>query len=198
MTTNGETCHGVFECLESGSRHWTLSLLLKPWQKVHSYVVWHIENLGWSRGLRDLCRGGHCRKNAVARPSAKATTATAQETLGLRAGEWVEVKPIAEILATLDGNRRHRGLRWMTGMRKFCGQRFRVLKPVERIMLETNGELRKMKNTVLLEGSVCDGVEFGSCDRSCFHFWREAWLRRIPSEEPNLTASAAEPRRQDA
>lgn len=47
-------------------------------------------------------------------------------------------------------------------------------------MLETNGELRKMKNTVLLEGAMCDGKAFSGCDRSCFHFWREVWLRRVP------------------
>jgi len=37
----------------------------------------------------------------------------------------VEVKPIERILATLDAHRRHRGLRWMTGMRRYCGGRYR-------------------------------------------------------------------------
>jgi hypothetical protein len=48
-------------------------------------------------------------------------------------------------------------------------------------MLEGSGELRKLQNTVLLEGVMCDGI-FG-CDRSCFQFWREAWLRRVPDEQ---------------
>lgn len=77
----------------------------------------------------------------------------------------------------------------MTGMRKYCGRRLRVYKPVDRIMLETDGQLRKMKNTVLLEGAMCDGVEFGGCDRSCFHFWREVWLRRVG--EGDVTDGAA-------
>ncbi len=185
MQIKDEPCHGVLECLQVGSEHWAMSAMVKPWQKLHSYIVWHIENLGWVIGLRDLCHGGHCRKDSGARLSERRDALANQEVLGLRTGEWVEVRPIADILATLDGNRRHRGLRWMTGMRKFCGQRFRVYKPVDRIMLETNGELRRMKNTVLLEGAMCDGAEFGHCDRSCFHFWREVWLRRVPAESAN-------------
>jgi hypothetical protein len=104
-----------------------------------------------------------------------------QETLALQPGELVEVRPIEEILATLDRHRRHKGLLWMTGMRKHCGRQYRVYRRVQRITLESNGELRNMKNTVLLEGVMCDGREFGGCDRSCFHFWREAWLRRVIS-----------------
>jgi hypothetical protein len=105
------------------------------------------------------------------------------EVLGLRPGELVEVKSIDEILATLDPNRKYKGLLWMTGMRKFCGKRYRVLKRIENILLETNGDSRKMKNTVILDGVMCDGSDFGSCDRSCFHFWREAWLKRVEEED---------------
>jgi hypothetical protein len=71
---------------------------------------------------------------------------------------------------------------WMTGMRKFCGKRYRVFKRIENILLETNGDSRKMTNTVILEGVMCDGAKFGGCDRSCFHFWREAWLKRIEED----------------
>jgi hypothetical protein len=191
---NSEPCHGVFECLHAGSRHWVGNVIVRPWQKVRSYLVWHIENLGWSRGLRDLCLCVHHRPSTVAQKSDRRIVSAAPESLGLQPGEWVEVKPIEEILATLDGNRRHRGLRWMTGMRKYCGKRFRVYRRVERIMLETNGELRKMKNTVLLENVMCDGVEFGACDRACFHFWREAWLRRVPEEQaPGRNPSRTSP-----
>jgi hypothetical protein len=185
MQMNSELCHGAFACLRAGSKHRVGNAILKRWQKVRSYVVWHIENLGWSRGLRDLCLCVHHRKNAAFRESGRRRISVVEESLRLQPGEWAEVKSIEEILATLDGNRRHQGLRWMTGMRRYCGRRFRVYKRVEKIMLETNGELREMKNTVLLEGVTCDGIEFGACDRSCFHFWREAWLRRVPKEPAN-------------
>jgi hypothetical protein len=103
------------------------------------------------------------------------------ESLNLQPGEWVEVRPLEEISATLDENGRHKGLFFMHGMDKFCGQRFRVFKRVERIMLETTGETRKIvAPTVFLEGALCDGTAYGGCDRSCFCYWREVWLKRVP------------------
>jgi hypothetical protein len=92
----------------------------------------------------------------------------------LRPGELVEVKSEAEIVATLDKDGKLNGLSFLPGMRSLCGTRQHVLKRVERICLEWSGEPRRVKNTVLLEGVICDG-----CDRTCFYFWREAWLRRV-------------------
>ena len=71
----------------------------------------------------------------------------------------------------------------MGEMREFCGKRYKVYKRVERILLESNQELRKVKNTVLLEGVMCDGHVWCGCDRSCFFYWREAWLRRVKKED---------------
>jgi hypothetical protein len=105
------------------------------------------------------------------------------EVLNLQPGDWIEVKNEEEILATLDEKGAYKGLYWMCNMRKFCGKRYRVYKRLERILLESDGKYRKLNNTVLLEGVTCDGKDFYGCDRSCFHYWREVWLRRI--EEPN-------------
>jgi hypothetical protein len=108
------------------------------------------------------------------------------EALHLSPGELVEVKTEKEILETLNQDRVHKGLKWMVGMSKFCGKRFRVLKKVQTIRLESNREMRRAKNTVLLEGVMCDGSAFYGCDRMCFYFWHEAWLRRAKAEtEPN-------------
>jgi hypothetical protein len=169
-------CHGTYPCLEGGSGPWVWSRLFKPIQKVHSYAVWYLENMGWRGWVAAMSRRG------PARPQTQPAASAAAAPLLLQPGELVEVQPIEAILSTLDSRRRCKGLRWMTGMRKHCGQRYRVYKRVDRIMLETNGELRRMKDTVLLEGVVCDGKEFGDCDRSCFHFWREAWLKRVSEE----------------
>lgn len=102
--------------------------------------------------------------------------------LHLQPGELVEVLSEDEIHYTLDDKGRLRGLEFIPEMRKFCGKQFRVYKRLEDIILETTGEIRKIKNTVLLEGAICDGSEHFGCDRSCFCFWREAWLKRVPSE----------------
>jgi hypothetical protein len=184
MASERESCHGMFECLERGSDRWIMSPLLKIHQKYRSYLVWWVENLGWRAAIKHV-------STRIFRPYSyvKSKPLVLKENIkqedgnrviALQPGELVEVRPIEEIMATLDNDRRNKGLRWMTGMRKHCGKQYRVLKRLERIMLEDTGELRNMKNTVLLEGCTCDGKDFGNCDRSCFHFWREAWLKRIP------------------
>ena len=101
------------------------------------------------------------------------------EVLNLKAGEWVEVKSKEEILKTLDEGGGNRGLRFVPEMFEYCGQHCRVLKRVEKICIENTPDIRRIRNTVLLEGGICKGGGMG-CDRSCFHFWREVWLSRVP------------------
>ena len=115
--------------------------------------------------------------------TSKKAVKAVDEVLNLQPGELVEVKSLEEIYDTLDQRRagygRNKGLLFMLPMSKFCGKKYRVYKRLNRIMLGATGELKKVKNTVLLEGVICDGKDFYDCDRSCFHFWREVWLRRV-------------------
>jgi hypothetical protein len=190
MTMNQKSCHGTFDCLLTGSNQCNMSPLLKTRQKYRSYIIWWVENLGWTAAMKHiyirLFKPNSYNKNQPLCNAEKSNQESCNEVLGLQAGEFVEVRSVEEIMATLDNNRRNKGLRWMTGMRKYCGGQYRVLRRVERIILESNGELRKMKNTVLLENVTCDGKVFNGCDRSCFHFWREAWLRRIPQARQTI------------
>jgi hypothetical protein len=104
------------------------------------------------------------------------------ENLDLQVGERVQVRSLDEISATLDERGRFKGLAFMPVMKKFCGQEFTVFKRVEKILLESTGELRKLRSpTVFLEGVHCDGQMYEGCDRSCYLYWREAWLKRVPS-----------------
>jgi len=101
------------------------------------------------------------------------------QTLNLQPGEWVEVRSVKEIFATLDKRGKLKGLRFTPEMVKFCGRRFKVYRRLGKIILEATGELRRIRTpTVLLEGVLCDGEAHGGCERSCFCFWREAWLKR--------------------
>lgn len=113
------------------------------------------------------------------------------EVLRLQPGELVEVKSEAEIQSTLDLYGRLRGLAFLQGMIPCCGRRFRVYKRLKLLFWEESGRQRRMENTVLLAGSICDGAGIG-CDRSCLYFWREAWLRRVP-EEPAQEAGSLSP-----
>jgi hypothetical protein len=92
------------------------------------------------------------------------------------------VKSLEEIRKTLDSAGRYFGLLFLPEMQQFCGKRFHVRRRLERMYLEHSGEIRTMKNTVLLSGVHCDGVGSG-CDRCCFLYWREAWLRRVSERE---------------
>lgn len=103
-------------------------------------------------------------------------------TRGLKAGDLVEVLPIEDIRATLDKQGKHDGLKFLKPMAQYCGRRFRVLKPVRRILDEHNHVMRKTRRVVILEGGICHGQGiYGreGCDRSCFFFWKEAWLRKV-------------------
>jgi hypothetical protein len=107
-------------------------------------------------------------------------SSTPSEFLGLRSGELVEVKSAREISLTLDRRGRNRGLEFTASMLPFCGKKLRVRSRVERMILETSGEMREISNTVILEGVTCDGhTILGGCSRHVFHLWREAWLRRV-------------------
>jgi len=104
---------------------------------------------------------------------------TPSATLNLQPGEPVEVKSKEEILATLDFMGRNRGLYFTPEMVKYCGKKLRVLKQLDKMVNEKTGELRKISNTVLLQGSTCDGKAHGGCQRLCYCLWREIWLTRV-------------------
>jgi hypothetical protein len=110
----------------------------------------------------------------------KATEAVDHKPLNLQPGDLVEVLSMREISLTLDHKGRNKGLYFMPEMERFCGKRFKVFKKVVTIRLEDTGELRKLRiPSVFLEGVYCDGKFQGNCDRACFHFWREEWLKRV-------------------
>jgi hypothetical protein len=102
--------------------------------------------------------------------------------MGLKAGDTVEVLSLDDIRATLDEKGKHDGLKFLRPMAEFCDRRFVVLKPVRQILDEHNHVMQKTKRTVILDGAICHGQGiYGreGCDRSCFFFWKEAWLRKV-------------------
>lgn len=106
-----------------------------------------------------------------------------EQSLNLQPGEWVEVKPLWNILRTLDTRGKNRGLYFSPDMYLWCGQRRRVKGRLERIIVDGTGQMRTLRNTVSLEGSTCGcdymGFDMGGCSRCELTYWREIWLRRI-------------------
>jgi hypothetical protein len=101
--------------------------------------------------------------------------------LDLQPGELVEVKPLADIVATLDKNGKNRGLHFSADMLPFIGKQYRVRSRADRMINEISGEMRGFPNTVILEGVHCDSAyyAFGGCPRNDFQYWREIWLKRV-------------------
>ena len=168
-------------CQPAGAR--TFSRLLRPFPLVLLVSFWSYLR---TRGAADtgrkvveyLRRQAAKRRRASGGSRAHEQRRAYQHDLQLAPGEWVEVKSEAGILETLDERGANKGLMFLPGMRQYCGKRYRVHKRLQRMFMEESKQLRTMKNTVLLEGVQCDGGDLG-CDRSCFYYWREAWLQRV-------------------
>lgn len=106
-----------------------------------------------------------------------------EEPLGLRPGEWVQVKTKEEIAETLTRKGKHRGLWFDREMIPHCGKTYRVRQRVDRFIDDSTGRMIELKNDcVTLEGVVCSGdLSFARwfCPRAIHPYWRECWLRRV-------------------
>jgi hypothetical protein len=91
-------------------------------------------------------------------------------------GDVVVVRPVDEILATLDEKGSLGKLPFMPEMREFCGRQFRVSRRAFKTCVDDT-DMRQIDDTVFLEDLRCGGQAHGGCDKACLIFWKEAWLR---------------------
>lgn len=175
MSAKCESCHGQFGTLIRSSK----SILCST--RVFKFF-WLFKNDGLRAAIStfQLRAKRFLAARGISHNQPDRAKSLQKEVLNLQSGEWVRVKPEKEILASLDNCDQNKGLAWMPIMNRYCGKKLKVYKRLDKIVLESTGEIRKLKNTVLLEGGICDGI-YG-CDRSCFHFWREAWLERVEND----------------
>ena len=111
------------------------------------------------------------------------TTDKSATILNLKQGDMVRIRSKEEIQSTLNRWNSLRGCAFMEEMWPYCGTINRVFRRVDKFLDERTYLVRKCKGIVLLEGVICHGTkDFGSCDRSCFLFWREEWLEKINTE----------------
>ena len=98
----------------------------------------------------------------------------------LKPGDMVRVRSFDEIQCTLDKNGNYKGMLFINEMVRYCGKTYRVFKRVNKVYVHRHGKMSKCHGVVLLDGVFCDG--YGpdiDCDRTCFFFWKEAWLEKI-------------------
>jgi hypothetical protein len=64
-------------------------------------------------------------------------------------------------------------------MLQHCGKRFRVFKRADKTCdYIQQWSIRRMTDSVHLEGVRCDGSGHDGCQAGCLIFWKEAWLKR--------------------
>jgi hypothetical protein len=97
----------------------------------------------------------------------------------LRRGDVVEVRPWAEIQATLDENGMREGLAFMPEMLKHCGQRFVVSKRIAGTYESAFGGSPHLRDVVLLRDVRCDGSGHEACRKACILCWKQTWLKRV-------------------
>jgi hypothetical protein len=113
----------------------------------------------------------------------KKNKTTAKQSTLLQCGDFVRVRSVDDIKKSFDARNQLRGCVFMQEMYKYCGTTQKVFKRVEKFLNEQDFLIKKCKGIVILDGLFCDGTKrFGSCDRSCFYFWREEWLEKIEPE----------------
>jgi hypothetical protein len=111
-------------------------------------------------------------------------------TRELRPGDVVEIRPGAEILATLDQTGALDGVPFMPEMLQYVGHRFTVSKRLEKICdMVGPGGSRRMRDAVLLENLRCDGSAHGGCQADCRFYWKESWLVRVDAKGPAPAAT---------
>jgi len=103
------------------------------------------------------------------------------------------VRPLPEILETVDENLRNRGMGFHSEMVPFTGHTLRVLRRIERIVHEKTGKMVHLKNdAVILEKATCQARYINNCRRFCprsvYLYFREIWLERV---EPPAGVSGA-------
>jgi len=112
----------------------------------------------------------------------------------LHPGELVEVRSLPEILATLDTQGCLDGLPFMSEMVAYCGQRYPVMRRVDKVWEYAHGSgMRRMRDAVLLKTVRCDGGGHGGCQAGCQLIWKEAWLRPAVMAPRRISLSSSQP-----
>ncbi|NIA52287.1 hypothetical protein HAV22_01290 [Massilia sp. TW-1] len=106
--------------------------------------------------------------------------------LGLAGGDWVDVKGAADIVESLDEHGTNCGLGFTPTMIPAIGQRHQVLYPIRKIIVEQDGRMVHLSNTVVLDGVVCQGTCVNQCPRAEYLYWRESWLDR--ADGPSMSS----------
>lgn len=130
--------------------------------------------------MRPLWRGSRWPKAAGVIPEGEPTPT---QVLGLQPGELVRVKSHDEILQTITTGNMNRGMYWDAELVPYCGDTYRVLQRVTRMIDEKTGKMLELKNPCIVLDSVVCQARYTTgrmlCPKSMYPYWREVWLERV-------------------
>jgi hypothetical protein len=142
-------------------------------QTFHEWATHSIRSSAWAKEYYE-------RQRAKGKPHHVVVRALAFKWIRILFRCWKDRKPYNDALFRLDPAAHNRGLYFTPDTGLCCGSRQRVVRRLDKIIVDGTGQMRQLRNTVYLEGAHCgcSHVAFGGCPRGEFSYWREIWLQR--------------------
>ncbi len=116
-------------------------------------------------------------------------------------GDTVRIRPLPEILATLDAQGALGGMPFQPEMMKFCGSEARVFRCLDKIYdYGRTKHMRRLDGCVLLSNLRCNGSAHDGCEADCYLIWKAEWLQssRAPRADAARPATVDVARISDA
>ena len=106
-------------------------------------------------------------------------------------GDAVRIRPLPEILATLDANASLNGMPFQPEMMKFCGGEARVFRCLDKIYdYGRTKHMRRLEGCVLLSNLRCDGGAHDGCEATCYLIWKTEWLQHSQASRAEVALPA--------
>jgi hypothetical protein len=103
-------------------------------------------------------------------------------------GDAVRIRPLPEILATLDAQGALDGMPFQPEMMKFCGGEAQVFRCLDKIYdYGRTKRMRSLDGCVLLTNLRCDGSAHDGCGAVCYLIWKTEWLQH--ADAPRVEAA---------
>lgn len=105
-------------------------------------------------------------------------------------GDAVRIRPLPEILATLDAKGELDGMPFQPEMMKFCGGEAQVFRCLDKIYdYGRTKHMLRLDGCVLLSNLRCDGSAHDGCGATCYLIWKTEWLQHATA--PRAPAAPA-------
>jgi len=106
-------------------------------------------------------------------------------------GDVIRIRPLPEILATLDASGSLNGMPFQPEMMKFCGGEARVFRCLDKIYdYGRTKHMRRLEACVLLSNLRCDGSAHDGCEASCYLIWNAGWLQHSEASRAEVARPA--------